>query len=152
MNAALLKNRDSFTSLPSKCLEDPDDPECRKLRRLLVLPGIQGKFFEERVQLPDFENICDTDTSWSFDCSDGKTYTCHMESSVCRAQNDWSNPIAIEDGETCDSIINSIRADPWLSDDANDYSSLCGAGGAVTSVRDELNTARLIFFLFSRLY
>lgn len=40
------KSRPSFASIPSKCLEDPDDPECRKLRSTLddasdpVLPGI----------------------------------------------------------------------------------------------------------------
>ena len=43
-NSALLlkKNRASFKSIPSKCFDDPDDPDCRKLRTLTgnALPGI----------------------------------------------------------------------------------------------------------------
>lgn len=52
------ENRDLFLSIPSKCLEDPDDPECRSLRTLAdnALPGIG-----QNQQIPPTQTS-DTDT------------------------------------------------------------------------------------------
>jgi hypothetical protein len=36
------RNALAENSLPSKCLEDPDDAECRKLRELFVIVGLPG--------------------------------------------------------------------------------------------------------------
>ncbi|KAL3913866.1 MAG: hypothetical protein SGILL_006324, partial [Bacillariaceae sp.] len=40
--AAVAKEEGRSSSVPSKCLEDPDDPDCRGMRQLVVLPGLTG--------------------------------------------------------------------------------------------------------------